>query len=70
MAEQSTSQVSVFDASRRLENGTCTDDTAATERERPATGTLSEDGLKHFKTYKYSSVDLSPISNHILRHYV
>ncbi|PPJ54638.1 hypothetical protein CBER1_07672 [Cercospora berteroae] len=35
----------------------------------PASGALSEDGLKHFKTYKYSSVDLSPISNHILRHY-
>ncbi|USW54096.1 Putative CDP-alcohol phosphatidyltransferase [Septoria linicola] len=35
----------------------------------PATGTLSEDGLKHFKTYKYSSVDLSPISHYILRHY-
>ncbi|SMR52994.1 unnamed protein product [Zymoseptoria tritici ST99CH_1E4] len=41
----------------------------ATRREMPKTGTLSEEGLKHFKTYKYSSVDLSPISNHILRHY-
>lgn len=34
-----------------------------------ATGVLSEDGLKHFKTYKYSSVDKSPISYYILRHY-
>jgi len=34
-----------------------------------ATGALSVDGLKHFKTYKYSSVDKSPISQHILRHY-
>ncbi|CAK1364204.1 Choline/ethanolaminephosphotransferase 2 [Cercospora beticola] len=38
-------------------------------KKMPASGTLSEDGLRHFKTYKYSSVDLSPISNHILRHY-
>lgn len=36
---------------------------------RPATGTLSENGLKHFKTYKYSSVDKSPISHYVLRHY-
>lgn len=35
-----------------------------------ATGSLSEDGLKHFKTYKYSSVDKSPVSHYILRHYV
>ncbi|WPH01044.1 sn-1,2-diacylglycerol cholinephosphotransferase-like protein [Acrodontium crateriforme] len=34
-----------------------------------ATGSLSEDGLKHFKTYKYSSVDKSPVSNYILKHY-
>lgn len=33
-------------------------------------GSLSEGGLKHFKTYKYSSVDLSPVSNYILKHYV
>lgn len=38
--------------------------------EMDATGALSEDGLKHFKTYKYSSVDKSPISYYILRHYV
>jgi len=35
-----------------------------------AAGALSEDALKHFKTYKYSSVDKSPISHYILRHYV
>lgn len=34
------------------------------------TGSLSESGLQHFKTYKYSSVDKSPISYYILRHYV
>ena len=33
-------------------------------------GSLSESGLQHFKTYKYSSVDKSPISYYILRHYV
>jgi hypothetical protein len=31
---------------------------------------VSDDALKHFRTYKYSSVDKSPISQHILRHYV
>lgn len=31
---------------------------------------LSDDALKHFKTYKYSSVDKSPVSKYILRHYV
>lgn len=31
---------------------------------------ISDDALKHFKTYKYSSVDLSPLSHYVLRHYV
>lgn len=31
---------------------------------------VSEDALVHLKTYKYSSVDKSLISRHILRHYV
>lgn len=31
---------------------------------------VSEDALKHFRTYKYSSVDKSPISQHVLKHYV
>ncbi|OQN99320.1 hypothetical protein B0A48_14296 [Cryoendolithus antarcticus] len=30
---------------------------------------ISEDALQHFKTYKYSSVDLSPLSYYVLRHY-
>ncbi|KAH9815686.1 ethanolaminephosphotransferase (aminoalcoholphosphotransferase), partial [Teratosphaeria destructans] len=30
---------------------------------------ISPEALQHFKTYRYSSVDKSPISNHILRHY-
>lgn len=30
---------------------------------------ISEDALQHFKTYKYSSVDKSPISYYVLRHY-
>lgn len=31
---------------------------------------VSDDALKHFRTYKYSSVDKSPISQHVLKHYV
>ncbi|QIW96246.1 hypothetical protein AMS68_001764 [Peltaster fructicola] len=30
---------------------------------------LSDDALKHFKTYQYSSVDKSPVSYYVLRHY-
>ncbi|EMC95477.1 hypothetical protein BAUCODRAFT_123912 [Baudoinia panamericana UAMH 10762] len=30
---------------------------------------LSEEALQHFKTYKYSSVDKSPLSYYVLRHY-
>ncbi|CAK1364203.1 Choline/ethanolaminephosphotransferase 2 [Cercospora beticola] len=48
---------------------TTTESITMANKKMPASGTLSEDGLRHFKTYKYSSVDLSPISNHILRHY-
>ncbi|GIZ43037.1 hypothetical protein CKM354_000628100 [Cercospora kikuchii] len=48
---------------------TTTESITMANKQMPASGTLSEDGLKHFRTYKYSSVDLSPISNHILRHY-
>lgn len=33
-------------------------------------GPLSRDALQNLKFYKYSSVDRSPISNYILRHYV
>jgi hypothetical protein len=31
---------------------------------------LSDDALLPLKSYKYSAVDKSPISNYILRHYV
>lgn len=31
---------------------------------------LSDEALIHLKSYKYSSVDKSWVSNHILRHYV
>ena len=31
---------------------------------------VSEDALVHLKSYKYSSVDKSLISNYILKHYV
>ena len=31
---------------------------------------VSEEALSHLKTYKYSSVDKSLISNYILKHYV
>ncbi|KAM3419523.1 hypothetical protein BST61_g2866 [Cercospora zeina] len=48
---------------------TTTESITMANKKMPATGTLSEEGLRHFKTYKYSSVDLSPISKHVLRHY-
>ncbi|KAK0259095.1 hypothetical protein LTR91_014427 [Friedmanniomyces endolithicus] len=38
-------------------------------QKKAAAEALSEDALQHFKTYKYSSVDNSPISYYILRHY-
>jgi ethanolaminephosphotransferase len=31
---------------------------------------LTDEALAHLKTYRYSSVDLSPLSNYVLRHYV
>jgi hypothetical protein len=31
---------------------------------------LTDEALSHLKTYRYSSVDLSPLSNYVLRHYV
>jgi hypothetical protein len=31
---------------------------------------LSDEALAHLKTYKYSSVDKSPISKYIMKHYV
>ena len=31
---------------------------------------ISEDALLHLKSYKYSSVDKSPVSRYILKHYV
>ncbi|GAB7363507.1 hypothetical protein MBLNU230_g3776t1 [Neophaeotheca triangularis] len=34
-----------------------------------APDSLSDEALVHFKSYKYSSVDKSPIANHILKHY-
>ncbi|KAF2674730.1 Choline/ethanolaminephosphotransferase [Microthyrium microscopicum] len=30
---------------------------------------LTDEALSHLKTYKYSSVDLSPLSHYVLRHY-
>ncbi|KAI6789814.1 sn-1,2-diacylglycerol cholinephosphotransferase-like protein [Hortaea werneckii] len=39
------------------------------KQNKAAAECISDDALQHFKTYKYSSVDKSPISNHILRHY-
>lgn len=38
--------------------------------EAAAAESLSEDALVHLKSYKYSSVDESYISNYILKHYV
>jgi hypothetical protein len=40
------------------------------DAEEAAAECLTEDALVHLKSYKYSSVDKSPISNYILRHYV
>jgi hypothetical protein len=31
---------------------------------------LTDEALSHLKTYKYSAVDLSPVSHYVLRHYV
>jgi hypothetical protein len=31
---------------------------------------LTDEALSHLKTYRYSSVDLSPLSKYVLRHYV
>lgn len=31
---------------------------------------VSDEALSHLKSYKYSSVDQSPLSNYVLRHYV
>ncbi|KAK3720851.1 hypothetical protein LTR37_003514 [Vermiconidia calcicola] len=39
------------------------------EKDKVALDALSDGALKHFKTYKYSSVDKSPISKYILKHY-
>ncbi|TKA27302.1 hypothetical protein B0A54_16702 [Friedmanniomyces endolithicus] len=38
-------------------------------QKKAAAEALSEDVLRHLKTYKYSSVDNSPVSYYILRHY-
>ncbi|KAF2719961.1 Choline/ethanolaminephosphotransferase [Polychaeton citri CBS 116435] len=37
--------------------------------EQAAADCISDEALSHFKTYKYSSVDKSPISKYILKHY-
>ena len=61
MAGQSTSSQCIYHYTAR---------TCLTDPSDVAIEPLSEDALKHFKTYKYSSVDKSPISYYILRHYV
>jgi hypothetical protein len=38
--------------------------------EQAAHECVSEEALVHLKSYKYSSVDKSLISNYILKHYV
>lgn len=38
--------------------------------ERAAAECVSDEALSHLKTYKYSSVDLSPVSKYILGPYV
>ena len=38
--------------------------------EKAAAECVSDDALRHFKTYKYSSVDKSPVSKYILQPYV
>lgn len=40
------------------------------ETEEAAAECVSEDALVHLKSYKYSSVDKSPVSHYILRPYV
>lgn len=36
----------------------------------PGTGALSPEGLQNLRYYKYSSIDKSPLSNYVLKHYV
>ena len=43
---------------------------ANTSSETARVECISPDALQHFKTYKYSSVDKSPLSYYVLRHYV
>ncbi|KAK2021295.1 hypothetical protein LX32DRAFT_631872 [Colletotrichum zoysiae] len=43
---------------------------AATSDRTAAAECISDDALIHLKSYKYSAVDKSPISNYILRPYV
>ena len=38
--------------------------------EKAAAECVSDDALIHLKTYKYSAVDKSPVSNYILKPYV
>jgi len=38
--------------------------------DRAAAECVSDEALIHLKSYKYSAVDKSPVSNHILRPYV
>ncbi|KAK3983915.1 putative choline/ethanolaminephosphotransferase [Cladorrhinum sp. PSN332] len=42
---------------------------APTDSKRAAAECVSEDALIHLKSYKYSSVDKSPISNYVLKHW-
>jgi hypothetical protein len=43
---------------------------AAAAAAQPDYSYLSDEALAHLKDYKYSSVDKSPISRYILKHYV
>ncbi|CCF45391.1 hypothetical protein CH063_14490, partial [Colletotrichum higginsianum] len=42
---------------------------AATSEKSASAECISDDALIHLKSYKYSAVDKSPISNYILRPY-
>ncbi|OTA92535.1 hypothetical protein M434DRAFT_396404 [Hypoxylon sp. CO27-5] len=43
---------------------------APNNSKKAAAECISDDALIHLKSYKYSAVDKSPISNYILRPYV
>jgi ethanolaminephosphotransferase len=53
-----------------LDRRTCANPSPPLPTEKAVAECISDDALIHLKSYKYSAVDKSPISNYILRPYV